>query len=191
MNRGPGGSQPKMHDSVNPRTGQVQQMVWPRDSDAVGKNGQSLAGLPKGMEQICRERGLLEVLEKNGKVIGICGECKKSEAAREKAVKEAKARQEEVEGSSIPGTGFVADAGAEAEEDDLEQPTDCCMQRILSCEKDFLSEKPLLQVIIERQGHKCLFLPKFHCELNPIEMVWAQTKQSELNAALTAFPTLS
>jgi hypothetical protein len=134
------------------------------------------------MEQICHERGLLEVLGRNGKVVGICGECKKSEAAREKAAKEAKARQEEAEGSGVPGTGFIADAGAEAEAEDLERPTNCCMRRILSCEKDFRSEKPLLQVIIERRGHKCLFLPKFHCELNPIEMVWAQTKRGELNA---------
>ncbi|CAK5269391.1 unnamed protein product, partial [Mycena citricolor] len=42
---------------------------------------------------------------------------------------------------------------------------------------DFLAEKPLFQVIIEKEGHKCFFLPKFHCELNPIEMVWGQAKQ--------------
>jgi transposase len=34
-----------------------------------------------------------------------------------------------------------------------------------------------LQVLIEKRGHICLFLPKFHCELNPIEMVWAQIKR--------------
>jgi len=26
-------------------------------------------------------------------------------------------------------------------------------------------------------GHICIFLPKFHCELNPIERCWAQAKQ--------------
>ena len=34
-------------------------------------------------------------------------------------------------------------------------------------------------MVIEKAGHKCLFLPKFHCELNPIKMVWDQAKQHE------------
>jgi hypothetical protein len=53
------------------------------------------------------------------------------------------------------------------------------LSQALSLQKDFREEKPLLQLIIEKVGHKCLFLPKFHCELNPIEMVWGQVKQSE------------
>jgi len=53
------------------------------------------------------------------------------------------------------------------------------MQRMLSMEQDFHNEKPLLQIVIERAGHKCIFLPKFHCELNPIEMVWDQGKRGE------------
>ncbi|KAJ6617726.1 hypothetical protein B0H10DRAFT_2434264 [Mycena sp. CBHHK59/15] len=56
------------------------------------------------------------------------------------------------------------------DDDDLGRATDCCMQRVLSLQQDFREEKPLLQLIIEKAGHKCLFLPKFHCELNPIEM---------------------
>lgn len=36
----------------------------------------------------------------------------------------------------------------------------------------FIDEKPLLQIIIEKAGHKCYSLPKFHCELNPIEVGW-------------------
>jgi hypothetical protein len=29
----------------------------------------------------------------------------------------------------------------------------------------------MLESLIKNAGHKCIFLPKFHCELNPIEMV--------------------
>ena len=29
----------------------------------------------------------------------------------------------------------------------------------------------LLEELITTPGHLCLFLPKFHCDLNPIEMV--------------------
>ena len=36
--------------------------------------------------------------------------------------------------------------------------------------------KPLIQKYVEDQGHICAFLPKFHCELNPIEMVWGYAK---------------
>lgn len=55
----------------------------------------------------------------------------------------------------------------------------CCMEKCLSNQDDFLNEKPLLQLVIEEAGHICLFLPKFHCELNPIEMYWGFGKQSE------------
>jgi transposase len=37
----------------------------------------------------------------------------------------------------------------------------------------------LLQTLIEAAGHKCYFLPKFHCELNPIEMQWGWAKGRE------------
>ena len=52
----------------------------------------------------------------------------------------------------------------------------CCMYRVLSLQEDFWTEKPLIQCIIEEAGHVCLFLPQFHCELNPIEMLWGYAK---------------
>src|SRR6266566_82527 len=50
------------------------------------------------------------------------------------------------------------------------------MHWVLVLQEDFQSEKPLIQSIIENAGHVCLFLPQFHCELNPIEMLWGYGK---------------
>jgi transposase len=43
---------------------------------------------------------------------------------------------------------------------------------------DFQSERPKIVEIIREGGHEVVFLPKFHCELNPIEMVWSIIKKS-------------
>lgn len=34
-----------------------------------------------------------------------------------------------------------------------------------------------LQILAKKDGHKIVFLPKFHCELNPIEGIWCYLKQ--------------
>ncbi|KAI0245283.1 hypothetical protein BJV78DRAFT_1158807 [Lactifluus subvellereus] len=107
MNRGLGGQQPLMHDTVNPLTGETQTMVYPTDSTDVDSKGASLAGKAKGMEQVLRERGILDKMinnaqAKNGKVVSICKDCTQSQAARDKVRKEAKARQDEIEGSGVP-----------------------------------------------------------------------------------------
>jgi hypothetical protein len=47
----------------------------------------------------------------------------------------------------------------------------CCMARLLSKQDDFRLQESLLEQKIKSRGHLCTFLPKFHCELNPIEMV--------------------
>jgi hypothetical protein len=55
----------------------------------------------------------------------------------------------------------------------------CCMEKCLSTEADFKAGKPLLQLVVEQAGHLCILLPKFHCELNPIEMYWGYAKNSK------------
>ncbi|RGB33345.1 hypothetical protein C1646_761801 [Rhizophagus diaphanus] len=52
----------------------------------------------------------------------------------------------------------------------------CCAKHILLNQPDFLNTKPLIQEIIEVKGHKVIFYPKFHCELNYIEMYWGAAK---------------
>ncbi|KAJ3507789.1 hypothetical protein NMY22_g16822 [Coprinellus aureogranulatus] len=53
---------------------------------------------------------------------------------------------------------------------------DCCLARILSHQDDFANQISVLEEEITKRGHLCLFLPKFHCELNPIEMYWGWAK---------------
>ena len=48
---------------------------------------------------------------------------------------------------------------------------DCCLAHILSWQSDFRNQVSMLEDLITKVGHLCMFLPKFHCELNPIEMV--------------------
>jgi len=49
--------------------------------------------------------------------------------------------------------------------------TNCCMAHLLSKQDDFVNQTSMLEQVIKDAGHKCIFLLKFHCELNPIEMV--------------------
>ncbi|CAB4492243.1 unnamed protein product [Rhizophagus irregularis] len=60
----------------------------------------------------------------------------------------------------------------------IHSPTknDCCAVRILSLQPDFAAQRPLIQEIIEDRGHKIIFYPKFHCELNFIEQFWGAAK---------------
>ena len=53
----------------------------------------------------------------------------------------------------------------------------CCNKQILKLQPDFAEQKSLVQETIEAVGHLCLFLPKFHCELNPIEYFWGMVKK--------------
>ena len=50
------------------------------------------------------------------------------------------------------------------------------MHTVLSFHDDFRNEQTLVERLISDKGRKCLYLPKFHCELNPIERVWGQPK---------------
>jgi hypothetical protein len=53
----------------------------------------------------------------------------------------------------------------------------CCAKRILELQPDFKEQKSLVREVIEAAGHLCIFLPKFHCELNYIEFFWGAVKR--------------
>ncbi|KAL5504652.1 hypothetical protein ACEPAH_7315 [Sanghuangporus vaninii] len=52
----------------------------------------------------------------------------------------------------------------------------CCCHRILFNQPDFRNQKSSIEELIESRGHKAIFYPKFHCELNFIEQCWGIAK---------------
>jgi hypothetical protein len=50
--------------------------------------------------------------------------------------------------------------------------TNCCMAHLLSKQDNFHLQISLLEEKIIANGYTCIFLSKFHCELNPIEIVY-------------------
>jgi transposase len=53
----------------------------------------------------------------------------------------------------------------------------CCARHCMASHRDFLSQVSILEETITNTGHICLFLPKYHCELNPIEAYWGAAKR--------------
>ena len=51
------------------------------------------------------------------------------------------------------------------------------MRVILANHEDFRDEKTVVENFFLSKCHKVHFIPKFHCEMNPIERVWGQAKQ--------------
>ena len=52
----------------------------------------------------------------------------------------------------------------------------CCASYVLSNEPDLLSQEEWLTEVVHDAGFSILFYPKYHCELNFIEMIWGWTK---------------
>ena len=72
-----------------------------------------------------------------------------------------------------PETGkLLARCGDGCKVDDMT----CCAEKILSLQPDFQAQKSLIAEPIEAAGHRCIFYPKFHCELNYIEYFWGAAK---------------
>lgn len=54
---------------------------------------------------------------------------------------------------------------------------DCCAFSIMSRQPDFVAQRSQLEEVILSAGHKAIFYPKFHCELNYIENFWGAAKR--------------
>ena len=51
------------------------------------------------------------------------------------------------------------------------------MRIVLGNHHDFKHEKTALEYFLHEKHQKLIYLPKFHCELNPIERVWGEAKR--------------
>jgi len=185
MNINPGGKQKKMRDTFIPLSnpdpapgeedtrGQVQRMCFPDDH-----NDPKLRGQAKGVKVVLQERKSVwdkftsECKAHRTKMVGKCSSCAKSQvhkdAERRIALAESMGQDDAVLHEDI--------THADTEAPSITEDPWCCMYRVLALQEDFQSERPLIQTIIEKAGHVCLFLPRFHCELNAIEMLWGYAK---------------
>ena len=51
------------------------------------------------------------------------------------------------------------------------------MIKLLEEMQDFKLQKTIVEEVILNKCHHTLFIPKFHCKINPIEKVWCQAKK--------------
>ena len=199
MNLNPGGKQARLRNSVIPFNdpcilvhlrGQPQTFCY--DSSHPNPD---LAGKPKGIQAILEERGLWQYYTQREKDAGRpklqlqCDYCQISNAK-----KDVIARSEQLI-QQAEGSGYFLSHDQCVEEEMASNQTlnpdiafnqtsnagqkSCCWSKIMSLQSDFVNKRPMLQEVIEDSGHVCLFLPKFHCELNPIELFWSYIKQCQ------------
>ena len=155
-----------------------------------------LAGKPKGIQVILQERGLWQYYTSLGRqevkppLKLQCNSCTTSNIKKDALNQSAKLIQQAKDaGYFLTPKQCVSELMAEGGQTPFEQTnnssknnnntSNCCWLKIMSQKSDFLNERSLLQTIIEDAGHVCLFLPKFHCELNPIELFWSYIKESK------------
>jgi hypothetical protein len=137
---------------------------------------QELRGAPKGMRVVLEKRGLWRV--------STCDCCNWLARARTRGHASehflvlfslchwacAELRADCAECTKERTRGFIGTADASR--------TTCCAKRILALQPDFTETRSRLEEVIIARGHRCLFYPKFHCELNFIELAWGSVKRA-------------
>ena len=94
-----------------------------------------------------------------------------------------------------PSSGLRGDCASKHASGDVA----CCCVKVLSTQQDFVRECSALQHLVEERvvvdeiskaRGCCLFLPKFHCELNWIERFWGASKAYTRKHCLYTLPGL-
>ncbi|CAN0446523.1 unnamed protein product [Pylaiella littoralis] len=143
-------------------------------------SGSPLLGLNKGGEQMLKEMGLWRLDGERAKgLVKCCNKCKADNAASRQAIaafnkggeqRERVLEQARREQQSSPAEGPAAEGRAAA------RRQRCCMERVFSDLGAFKAQLNKVQQIFKDAGHVCIFLPKYHPELNAIERYWGYVK---------------
>ena len=132
-------------------------IVVPAETYKAGPIDARLVGQSKGITQILLERGVIEL---KSKLKAACG------AKEKKARKDAKAEEGIGQHESVEVPKHAGWSGY----------TPCCLEFLLSEQPDFQAQQNAIQEPILSRGHYCIFLPKYHPELNFIERYWSRVK---------------
>jgi hypothetical protein len=108
----------------------------------------------KGMRRVLKERGLWDPRMKVE-----CAACKSGIALADRR-----------EHYSDENGNLLYD------EDNLIYSNQCCASGCLSREADFVGQREWLREVVEEAGLQVIYYPKYHCELNYIELIWSHMK---------------
>ena len=141
-------------------------MVYPPDHPDP-----TLRGLPKGMKAVLQERESVWdelVANGNGRVVGKCKSCSKSQAKKD-------AERQVAEAESMGQENTLADdIIAQAQEPMTTEPASdwCCMYHALSLQEDFATEKPknrCSSIILKIRDIYVCFFPSFIANSTPLK----------------------
>jgi hypothetical protein len=190
MNVKPGRKQHKLRSTIiplsnpppkpgNPDThGQIQHLVFPYDHQDT-----ELCGKAKGLRAVpIKHTAVWDTLHETAggderKIKNVCEVCKASQVENDQLAPVAAAACADGDVGIDDGIPDFPGSGSNL----------CCVTRALSQQQDFLNEKPVIWCYIEEQGHICLFLPKFHCEHDLIEMYWGWANHSASSCILLGY----
>ncbi len=153
-----------------------------KKGDEVKASGPTAAliGLPKGGKQLLMEMGLWE--GEPTLRLHECSACKAEKAATRKAVaafnRGGEGRQQVMDNTAQREEegGEDGDSGGNGAAGEAGERHRCCVVRVLSELKAFREELNMVEKLFKAHGHLCIFLPKYHPELNAIERYWGYIK---------------